>query len=36
VKVETEDQFVAFGLEMMSKLAGTLPQGRDELEINYV
>nr|AEO45962.1 putative esterase [uncultured bacterium] len=35
VKVETEDQFVAFGLEMMSKLAGTLPQGRDELEAMY-
>ncbi|MCG8392082.1 MAG: alpha/beta fold hydrolase [Pseudomonadales bacterium] len=35
VKVETEDQFVAFGLEMMSKLAGTLPQGRDELDAMY-
>ena len=35
VKIETEDQFVAFGLEMMGKLAGTLPQGRDELADIY-
>jgi pimeloyl-ACP methyl ester carboxylesterase len=35
VKVETEEQFVTFGLEMMSKLAGTLPQGKEELAAMY-
>ena len=35
VKVETEEQFVAFGLEMMAKLGGTLPQGQDELAAMY-
>ncbi|KGD65150.1 alpha/beta hydrolase [Alcanivorax nanhaiticus] len=34
-KVETEDEFVAFGLSMMAKLAGTLPQGTKELEAMY-
>ena len=36
VKVETEEQFVAFGLEMMAKLGGTLPQGQDELAAMYL
>lgn len=35
VKIETEEEFVAFGLEMMAKLAGTLPQGREELAEIY-
>ncbi|MZR64216.1 alpha/beta fold hydrolase [Alcanivorax sp. DP30] len=35
VKVETEEQFVEFGLEMMGKLAGTLPQGKEELAAMY-
>ncbi|MCH2558651.1 MAG: alpha/beta hydrolase [Alcanivorax sp.] len=32
VKIETVDQYVAFGLDMMAKLGGTLDPGRDELE----
>lgn len=35
VKVENEDQFVAFGLEMMAKLAGNLPQDAEQLESMY-
>ncbi|MBF1802434.1 alpha/beta fold hydrolase [Alloalcanivorax profundimaris] len=31
-EIETVDQYVAFGLDMMAKLGGTLDQGRDELE----
>ena len=35
VKIETEDQFVEFGLAMMAKLGGTLPQGKEELNEMY-
>ncbi len=31
VKIETVEDYVAFGLGMMAKLGGTLDQGRDEL-----
>lgn len=32
VKVENVEQYVAFGLDMMSKIGGTLDPGREELE----
>ncbi|EKF75972.1 alpha/beta hydrolase [Alcanivorax hongdengensis A-11-3] len=35
VKIETEEQFIEFGLAMMAKLGGTLPQGTEELTEMY-